>query len=169
MVEALTVRRLGRQDAARYREIRLDGLERHPEAFSSAFETESAEPLSWFAQRLENLIVFGAFRGETLVGIVGFLAQTAPKRAHKGAVMGLYVRPEARRMGVAQRLLEAVIAYAQPRVGLLLLTVTNINDDARRLYRKFGFVEYGVEKNALRVGDRYYDDVLMTKELSEPG
>lgn len=166
MVEALTIRRLDSTDAARYREIRLDGLARHPEAFSSAFETEGAEPLSWFEQRLAALVVFGAFRGEALVGVVGFAAQTAPKRAHKGAVVGLYVRPEARRMGIAQRLLEAVIAQARPRVELLQLTVTNVNDEARRLYRKLGFTEYGTEKNALKVGGRYYDDILMVKVLT---
>ena len=36
---------------------------------------------------------------------------------------------------------------------------------ARRLYASLGFIEYGLEKNALKVGDRYLDDVLMVRSF----
>jgi hypothetical protein len=39
------------------------------------------------------------------------------------------------------------------------------NEAARRLYAGLGFVEYGIEKNALKDGGRYYDEVLMAKPL----
>ena len=39
------------------------------------------------------------------------------------------------------------------------------NEQARRLYARLGFVEYGVEKNALKHGGGYYDEVLMAKDL----
>ena len=40
------------------------------------------------------------------------------------------------------------------------------NEQARSLYAKLGFLEYGVEKNALKQAGRYYDEVLMAKDLS---
>jgi hypothetical protein len=32
-------------------------------------------------------------------------------------------------------------------------------------YARLGFLEYGVEKNALKQAGRYYDEVLMAKDL----
>jgi hypothetical protein len=39
------------------------------------------------------------------------------------------------------------------------------NETARRLYARLGFVEYGIEKNSLKYGGRYYDEILMAKDL----
>jgi RimJ/RimL family protein N-acetyltransferase len=39
------------------------------------------------------------------------------------------------------------------------------NEQARNLYARLGFLEYGVEKNALKQDGRYYDNVLMAKDL----
>ncbi len=50
---------------------------------------------------------------------------------------------------------------------MVQLTVMSENEAARRLYRALGFVEYGVEKNALKQDGRYYDEVLMVKFLDE--
>lgn len=166
-VSSIAVRKLGPADAVLFREIRLEGLARHPDAFSSAFATEKAEPLRWFAERLESSDVFGAFRGPELLGVIGFLIQHGPKRAHKGALWGLYVRPQARRTGVARLLFEAAIAHARQHVELLQLTVVSTNEHARQFYARLGFVEYGIEKNALKIDGRYYDDVLMAMALKE--
>jgi len=166
MVDAITIRRLGAGDAPLYRDIRLEGLAQHPEAFSSAVETEKAEPLRRFAERLESSDVFGAFRDGELLGVLGFFIHSGPKRAHKGALWGLYVRPQGRRAGIGRQLMEAAIVHARQHVELVLLTVTSTNTIARRLYTSLGFVEYGIEKNALKVDGRYYDDVLMAKPLT---
>jgi RimJ/RimL family protein N-acetyltransferase len=41
------------------------------------------------------------------------------------------------------------------------------NEQARCLYANLGFLEYGIEKNALKQNGRYYDEILMAKDLSE--
>jgi ribosomal protein S18 acetylase RimI-like enzyme len=87
--------------------------------------------------------------------------------AHKGAIWGMYVRPNARRTGIGRRLVEAVIDLARDRVELIQLTVVRDNEQARRLYASLGFREYGVEKNALKQDGRYYDEILMAKDLLE--
>jgi len=51
---AIEIRRLRAADGAAYREIRLEALSLSPEAFGSAFETESVHPVGWFARRLEG-------------------------------------------------------------------------------------------------------------------
>ena len=51
----ITIRRLSPEDAALFRDIRLEGLRRDPDAFSSTFEDESGKELSFFAERLDRL------------------------------------------------------------------------------------------------------------------
>jgi ribosomal protein S18 acetylase RimI-like enzyme len=152
-------------DPGLYRSIRLEALQAYPEAFGSTFEVENEKPLSWFADRLGGSTVLGAFRYAQLVGVAGFGVQQGPKEAHKGVLWGMYVRPAARKAGVGRRLVEAICNLARQHVELLQLTVVRDNEQARRLYARLGFSEYGLEKNALKQGSRYYDEVLMAKDL----
>jgi len=39
------------------------------------------------------------------------------------------------------------------------------NLNARRLYTSLGFVEFGLEKDALKVDGTYYDNILMALDL----
>jgi hypothetical protein len=48
---------------------------------------------------------------------------------------------------------------------LIQLSVVLDNEQARSLYASLGFLEYGVEKNALKQTGPYYDAVLMAKDL----
>jgi ribosomal protein S18 acetylase RimI-like enzyme len=166
---AILVRRLTAADAALFREIRLEGLRRDPDAFSSTFDDENRRPLSFFEDRLARSAVFAAFRGGELLGIAGFLVQHGPKHAHKGMLWGMYVRPQARGAGIGARLVAAVIEHASADVELIELTVVSENRAARRLYERFGFEEYGLEKRAAKYLGRYHDDVLMAKILAPEG
>jgi RimJ/RimL family protein N-acetyltransferase len=161
----IQIRRLGSADAAVYRELRLAGLKNSPEAFGSTFERESAEPLVWFRERLENGRVFGAFRALELLGIAGFLRREGEKEKHKGLLVGMYVRPDARNAGIGRQLIEAVIDYAREHVEVIQLSVVSGNERARRLYAYLGFVEYGVEKHSLKQNGHYYDEILMALDL----
>jgi RimJ/RimL family protein N-acetyltransferase len=161
------VRRLLPADAALYRDIRLEALRLRPEAFGSTFAEESGKPLAWFAGRLDSSAVFGAFTGNELLGIAGLFVRESVKEAHKGVLWGMYVRPKARGAGLGRRLAEAVIAHARQCVEIVELRVVGGNEKARRLYAGLGFVEYGIEKNAMKQDGRYWDEVLMAKPLGE--
>jgi RimJ/RimL family protein N-acetyltransferase len=154
-------------DAALYRDIRLEALRTNPEAFGSTLEIENAQPLSWFSDRPGSSTVLGAFRDGELVAIAGFAIQQGQKRVHKGMIWGMYVRLGARSAGVGRRLVEAILDLARQRVELVQLTVVRDNEQARHLYASLGFLEYGTEKNALKQDGRYYDEVLMAKDLSD--
>ena len=163
---SIEIRRLMAADAAVYRDIRLEALRLSPEAFGSAFETESVQPIGWFAQRLESgAVILGAFCGGELVGIVGFVVADGPKRQHKGTLVGMYVRQAARRVGAGRRLVDAALDLAAQSVELVQLIVVDGTDPALRLYQSAGFVEYGLERHALKIDGRYYDDILMAKDL----
>jgi ribosomal protein S18 acetylase RimI-like enzyme len=167
-VDHIEIRRLVQEettDAMLYRDIRLEALQASPEAFGSTFEVENAQPLSWFSDRLSSSAVLGAFRAAELVGVASFAVQPGQKKRHKGILWGMYVRPAARKTAVGRRLVEAVCNVARQQVELIQLSVVRDNEQARRLYARLGFLEYGVEKNALKQAGRYYDEVLMAKDL----
>ena len=165
----IEIRRLATADAVAYRDLRLAALRDSPEAFGSTFERESAEPLAWFRHRLGNGLVFGAFRSFELLGIAGFVRREGEKEAHKGLLVGMYVRPDARDAGIGRQLIEAVIGYARQHVELIQLSVVSGNERARRLYAGLGFVEYGIEKNSLKQRGHYYDEILMALDLMRDG
>ncbi len=160
------IRRLEAADVELFRDIRLESLRLAPESFGSDFASESEKPQEWFAERLTNSAMFGAFQGAELLGIAGLYVEPAPRRAHKGVLWGVYVRPKARSAGVARRLIEAVLEHAKDEVEQVNLVVERSNIHARRLYTSLGFIEYGLEKNALKIGDRYFDDVLMVRSFT---
>ena len=166
-IPPLQIRRLETPDAAIYMALRLEALQRNPEAFGSTFEWESAQPLSWFEASLGRAAIFGAFLDGTLAGMAGFAPQESAKRAHKALLWGMYVRAAARSAGVGKRLVASVLDHARGRVEMVQLTVVSENEPARRLYRAMGFVEYGYEKRALKQDGKYYDDVLMVRFLEE--
>ena len=165
-MRAVEIRRFGVSDAWAYRGIRLAALEQSPEAFGSTYDIEVARPIAAFEERLATSTVFGAYVEGKLVGIAGFKQQGGEKDAHKGFVWGMYVRPEARRRGVGAALVEAILRFARDRVEQLTLTVVRGNDPAIEIYKKAGFVVYGVEPRALKTYRDYFDEVLMVCFLS---
>jgi GNAT superfamily N-acetyltransferase len=162
----LKVRRLDTQDVASYRELRLEGLNSHPEAFGASWEDESVKPASWWTERLQANIVFGGWIDRSpLLGVAGLRMHAATKLRHKGILWGMYVRPAARRTGLAAALVQRVIEYAEPLVEGISLTVVASNAVALRVYSAAGFEQYGLERRALKIGDAYFDEVLMTLSL----
>jgi RimJ/RimL family protein N-acetyltransferase len=162
----MKVRRLETRDVASYRELRLEGLQSHPEAFGSSWEDESAQPAAWWAERLATSTVFGGWIDDSpLLGVAGLHVHSAAKLRHKGVLWGMYVRPDARGTGLAARLVQQVIEHGQTVVEEICLTVVSSNAAAHRLYRAAGFEQYGLECRALKIGDAYHDEVLMALRL----
>jgi GNAT superfamily N-acetyltransferase len=163
-----TIRRIRPDEANSFRAIRLEALKANPEAFGSTFELEDKLDLAWFAGRLENSHVMGAFRDGELLGTGGFAIQQGPKNAHKGRLWGMYVRPSSRNFGVGRLLLSAVLGVARENVELIQLSVVRENRPARRLYESVGFLEFGMEPKASKLGDKYYDEAHMALDFSRP-
>lgn len=160
------VRRLTSADVALYREIRLEALRAHPDAFASTYEKEVAFAEDFLRERLDGSPVFAGFDGDSIVGMAGFYRLDGEKVRHKGVLWGMYVRPSARGKGYSASLAEAVIDHARGCVEILSLSVVTGNDAARRLYERMGFVAYGIERRALKVGETYLDEVLMAMPVA---
>lgn len=149
----------------------LEAYAMTPDAFTSTAEERAAEPDSWWITRLADpagqTAAFGAFKGEELVGTVALEFSNKPKTRHKGHLIGMYVKPQARGTGAGRLLVERALVHASARPGVevLTLTVTQGNVPAESLYRSVGFREFGVEPMAMRGPAGYLAKVHMWVQL----
>jgi ribosomal protein S18 acetylase RimI-like enzyme len=169
---SIRIRRLAPADAEAFRVLRLEALSTAPEAFGSSPEEESARPMDVVRTRLADTgpdAVFGAFAGDDLVGMAGFVLSQGIKKRHKGLLWGVFVRARWRDRGTGEQLVRAVIDHARDHVLLLQASVVTTNTAARRIYHRLGFVAYGTELRALRLGDVFHDEALLMLDLQGKG
>jgi len=165
----MTIQRLNSQHAEQYRALMLEAYGLHPEAFTSSVAERAGMPLAWWESRLTSPLdlLLGAFEGDNLVGIVGLAFEYREKARHKATLFGLYVSAGSRHDGLGYQLVQTALAEARTHKGLKLiqLTVTTGNAAALALYQRCGFVQFGLEPLAVRVGVEYLDKIHMWREL----
>ncbi len=167
----IIIRALRAEDAAAWRMLRLEGLRDHPRAFVTSYEEVAEDDVDAFAARMPAPtgpdVLFGAFAGDKLVGSAGLLVRKRAKERHKADIVGVYVTPRYRGKGIAHRLIRAALDHARGYVAVVLLVAGAENAAARRLYERCGFVVYGLERRAMRLDGREYDDVYMALHLDQ--
>lgn len=175
MLSNVTIRPLDDSDFTEFLEIQRIALEQSPELFGSDYDWFNSISLLSKEQRFEKYQNFpyayllGAVNADgSIVGMIGFSCDHhQTKLKHKGRVWGMYVLPEARGHGLATSLLTTAIDTARDVSGceLIQLAVSTQNRSAYELYLRLGFVVYGTEMHAMKVGDAYVDEYLMVKFL----
>ncbi|MBB6429595.1 GNAT family N-acetyltransferase [Algisphaera agarilytica] len=156
--DPIEIVQLTAQDAEELRDVRLRALRESPTAFGSSYEVESAlDESAWrekaqawtYPQRCATWVVR---RGGSTCGLTACVIDD--QQADRGWLVSVWVDPETRRVGIAGRLLDHAVAWAQ-RMNLteLRLHVTSNNPPAQRLYEKHGFVATGDSMPHPRVAD----------------
>lgn len=76
---------------------------------------------------------------------------------------GVFTSPRLRRRGLSRQVVNAALEHAFDNgVNRVNLQVYVPNEPAIKLYKAIGFVEYGVEPDAVCLDSQYYNGVLMT-------
>ncbi len=162
----MEIRRFKPSERSELRSIRLAGLAECPLAFGSTLQHEQVQADAFWDRWLEGNPPFGAFEGPLAVGIAGFSRNTMENLKHRGNLGAMFVAAQHRGAGVAQRLVEAVIAHAADEgAEQVHLTVTAGNTAAERLYRRMGFTTYGVEPRGMKYLGQHHDLILMVRKL----
>jgi len=170
---ACNVRLLGPEDFDLFWPVRLLALQESPDAFGASYEESKALTRDEAVRRLDpqdGSFVLGAFareKGDELIGTLGFFRNPGAKNRHRGVIWGVYVRSSARGKGIARALMVRALEQCRSLADLedVILTVVIGNQAARRLYLSLGFETYGLDKRALKIGDRYLDEELMSLRL----
>ncbi|MGO4730402.1 GNAT family N-acetyltransferase [Paenibacillus sp. 2KB_22] len=171
--ETYIIRNIKRDEADVYWPFRLEALKTHPEAFGASFELSIQIPMNEVQERIHNEpddYILGAYTTEeTLAGMMGFKREHGLKLRHKGMIWGVYVAPPYRGSGLASRLLREVLDRGRHLEGIkqINLSVVTTNESARRLYERYGFEVYGIERNALEVYGQGYDEAHMNYFYTE--
>lgn len=158
---------LSASDVPRYRELMLHAYAAAPDAFVATPEERAAEPGSWWLRRAVDptglSVAFGAFHEGNLVGTVTLEFSPRPKSKHKAHLIGMFVRDSHRGQGAGAALVQAVLACAQARseVRVITLTVTEGNAPAIGLYERCGFRAFGTEPMAIATPEGYKSKVHM--------
>lgn len=160
------IRALTPQDAGAFHAFRLRGLKESPEAFASSYEEELGIPIEEVERRLvpkADSVIFGAFQGAELCALVGLQRETMTKLAHKSSIWGLYVAPEMQGRGIGAQIMRHALSHAASVFGSrqVNIGVSTLNAPAIALYKRLGFVEYGLERGCLLVGGVLQDEYQM--------
>jgi RimJ/RimL family protein N-acetyltransferase len=169
----ITLRPTRQEDAAAYRELRLEALRGHPEAFGSDYQESLARPLEYWQDRMRqgaggaHGVTYVADAGAQLVGMTVLYREEGVKERHSGHIYSVYLHPAWRGLGLAVALIEACVAWAR-ELGLrqLKLGVVTTNAAAIRRYVECGFSVYGVDAEVIYYGGVYYDELLMIRRIS---
>jgi ribosomal protein S18 acetylase RimI-like enzyme len=140
----LQLRRLSTDDWAAFAALRLAALTEAPDAFGSTLaDWRDASEQRWRNRvALAPLNLVASLDGSD-VGMLSGLEEV-PGTVE---VISVWVAPGARGQGVGDAMLEALLAWADDRdAQRVVLTVTEHNVAAQRLYGRLGFVATGEVK-----------------------
>ena len=168
----VTIRLGTEEDAPAYRDLRLEALCNHPEAFSSDYETGLAKPMSYWTKRLRfddpdnGVRLYFAVHDELLIGMCGITHTDAPKQKHSAYIVSMYVRPEWRGLRIAEELIDACLERGRVHgIQIAKLGVTTTNGPAIRCYERCGFQVFGTEPQAIYHDGVFYDELLMARAI----
>ncbi len=160
---------LNENHADEFIRLRLSGLRESPLAFGASPEDglDRGEVIENLKKRSEENFILGYFRDDRLIGIVGFVRQKRIKQKHKAFIWGMYVDPVFRGLGIGEKLMLDIIQRTKNLDGLskIVLSVTHLQQDSKRFYQKLGFIQYAVEKDALRVSGQKIDEIFMCMKI----
>lgn len=128
------------------RSITTDDLKALMDVQRNVYQGETPWGKSAFLFELNNFyphLYLGVFQGKQLVAFIGCRV-----RYHDAHITNFAVRTEVQNQGLGTFLMEEAIQYAlQNQCQQMSLEVKQANQDAQRLYRRFGFVTKRIHKN----------------------
>jgi GNAT superfamily N-acetyltransferase len=147
--DAPEVRRIRASEWQLLRSLRLEALQDSPLSYGSTHEREvQRSDREW----RERAVAGGAGAGEVAFVAIADGRWVGMARGHLEApiahLIAVYVTPEWRRRGIGRAVSMAVVGWARERqASTVVLSVSDWNDGARRVYESIGFAPTGVTKS----------------------
>ena len=163
------IRCINADDADAFSTLRREVTRKNPVQMGLTYEEELTRTLDSFRSQLSFThpnAMFGSFvQGELVAtAAVGYTSKF-PSSRHKMVMWGVFTSPRYRRRGLSRQVVEAAIKHAFSNgVHRINLQVYIPNEPAIALYKAIGFVEYGIESEAIYINGQYHDGIHMTIE-----
>jgi RimJ/RimL family protein N-acetyltransferase len=166
----VSLRPARKTDVQAYRDLRLEALHDHPEAFGSDHAVNQVRPMSFWVERLSALgsdsTIYFAIYNNALIGTCGMYRGDSPKTQHSATLVGVYIQPAWRGLQIAEGLMASCLEWAhQHGIMIVKLAVVATNTAAIRRYSSYGFKIYGIEPQAIYSNGMMYDELLMARSL----
>jgi RimJ/RimL family protein N-acetyltransferase len=166
----VTIRPAQEADAQAFRNLRLEALHNHPEAFSADYNINCGHPSTFWAERLQSLgsegMIYFAIHNDELIGMCGIRRGDSPKTRHSATIWGVYVQSEWRGLQTAESLITQCAEWARAQeIKIIKLGVISTNAAAIRCYARCDFKVYGIEPQAIFHNGTMYDELLMARNI----
>lgn len=162
---AADIRRLTPADQPAWRGLRLEALERFPEAFLTTADEHRARSPAEDRAALSSGNWWGLFDTE-MTGQGALIPMRHAACAHRMEIGALYLTASAQGTGGANALMQAMEDAARKRGVLQLeLSVAAGNQRAIRFYQRLGFQRYGIQPRAVILDGQSQDDLFLVKML----
>lgn len=148
----IEIKKLKPEHTKLYREIRLESLERHPEAFETTYEEALKSETFFFEGPIKeesaSKFVIGAFDEDSLIGICAFVDDNRYELEETGSIVQMYVKREYSGQKIGEKLLLQAEADALKLKGIsrVMLEVNKNNKRAISVYRNCGYNTFQVKK-----------------------
>ena len=148
-----------------FKGLRLEALNNDPAAFGSSFEEEKRLPEKVWRERTGNAL-FALSDGKP-VGMLSYVFSPRAKTRHIVNIYGVYVMPKYRGLGIGEALLTKALSEIRKdrRIIKVQLSVNAHLRPAVSLYKNAGFEEVGRARKELKIGAKFYDMLLLEKEI----
>lgn len=175
MIEEMTVRRIGANEAAARIEVLADVLIDCVEGGASvgfmlplarekavAFWRGVADGVA----RHERVLLVAEDRDGQILGTVQMIVLQPDNQPHRGDIAKMLVHRKARRRGIAQRLIAAIDGIAREEGKSVLVLDTVTGGDAERLYERAGWQRVGnVPKYAFMPNSEFCSTTFFYKHV----
>ena len=161
------IRCISADDAEAFSTLRREVTLENPVPMGLTYEEELTRTMDSFRAQLSFTppnVMFGSFiEGELIAtAAVGYTSRF-PSSRHKMVMWGVFTSPRYRRQGLSKQVVEAAIEHAfRNSVSRINLQVYLPSEPAVTMYKSIGFVEFGVESEAIYINGQYHDGVHMT-------
>lgn len=163
----IKITRLPTERWSDYKQLRLEAVQDSPQSFLTTAEETNQEPDSEWQDKIKNMF-FAVTEDDQLVGMVGCYSDNKEKLSHIAHIVSVYVSPSFRGQGIARQLLTTALDFAKTskQIKKVQLEVVTTQVPAYHLYLSLGFQKVGARQLAVRVGDTYYDEILLEMILA---
>lgn len=163
------IRQIGPGDWATFRDVRLAALTDSPDAFAvTVADAASRSDADWehmVRERCESGVSATWLASDANGYTVGVVAAFDDPETMELELVSMWVAPAARGAGLARRLVDAVIAWADARqASTVALWVMRENEPAIQLYESAEFVVNG--EYQAPPSDPCKDEIRMTRALN---